>query len=379
MWNYSQRDGLFLIAGVSIWIVTGAVICILVFLNPSHHTVTHVYHVATTNWIDHKNLFDNSTGMHYFPHFILLFAPFHFLPYPLGDMLWRAISVFLLAWGIFKFTGLLRKPGRPLFFFYATLLSITPSIGAIRNGQANVIFAAMTILSIVYLSSGRWGLAVVFLLVGFMIKPLGIVLMALAVLLYPEILWRLVSGLLVSIPLPFLFAERNYVSSQLIESLARLRSNAFTTEHRFADINGLLRTIGVGLSGNESLILRLLAALITALACVLFAGKRKEPDRSLLLYGIAATYLMLFNPMTEQNSYVIAAPIVSFYAVYYLKIKGNSLLGAGLAAMSISIGVLPEILRKVDGNFGLWWDPLMMILLILFLGYEGMLKRSPCA
>jgi hypothetical protein len=377
MWSYPQRDNLFLIAAASIWIVTVAVICILVFLDPSRHTVTHVYHTATANWIDHKNLYDDSTGMHYFPHFIVLFAPFHFLWHPMGDILWRAISVFLFAWGIFKFTGLLRTPGSPLFFFYVTLFSIAPSIGAIRNGQANVIFAAMTILSIVYLSSAQWCLAVFFLVSGLVIKPLGIVLMSLAVLLYPKILWRLVSGLLVSIPLPFLLAEHNYVFSQLMESIVRLKSNAFTTEHRFADINGLLRTLGIGLSGNASFMLRLLSALLTALVCFFIARKKKEPDRSLLLYGFTATYLMLFNPMTEQNSYIIAAPVISLYAVYYLKIKENTLLGAGLAAMSISIGVLPELLRKIDGNFSLWWHPLIMIMLILFLCFDGTLKRRP--
>ena len=29
--------------------------------------------------------------------------------------------------------------------------------------------------------------------------------------------------------------------------------------------------------------------------------------------------------------------------------------------MLVSIGLFPELLWRVDRNFGLWWDPLMML------------------
>ena len=32
-----------------------------------------------------------------------------------------------------------------------------------------------------------------------------------------------------------------------------------------------------------------------------------------------------------------------------------------MAFMSFSIGLFPEIFRRVDKSFGMWWDPLMML------------------
>lgn len=86
---------------------------------------------------------------------------------------------------------------------------------------------------------------------------------------------------------------------------------------------------------------------------------------------------MLFNPMTEVNSYVIVAPVIAFYAVHFLKIEDSPVLGWGLALSGLSIGLLPEIFSHAVRGFGLLWDPLMVIVFFVFLVSIVLSKWSP--
>jgi hypothetical protein len=67
---------------------------------------------------------------------------------------------------------------------------------------------------------------------------------------------------------------------------------------------------------------------------------------------------MLFNPMTEKNSYAIAAPALAVAAAVLLCRTATRRAGLFLAAVLVSVGVLPEFLWRVTHEFGLWWDPL---------------------
>ena len=74
---------------------------------------------------------------------------------------------------------------------------------------------------------------------------------------------------------------------------------------------------------------------------------------------------MLFNPMTESNSYVALGPPLALWS--------RSLFSAGcpvrawvLAGAAVTMGLLPTLLRPWLGNsFALAWFPLMAV---VFLG-----------
>jgi hypothetical protein len=104
----------------------------------------------------------------------------------------------------------------------------------------------------------------------------------------------------------------------------RLLTFSVTTNHIFADINGLLRTIGSPLPGGVSQLVRLTAGLATLWLWVTGAYRTKEPLRAFILLALSTTYLMVFNPMTEVNSYAIVAPALAVFAVYYLELEGRA-------------------------------------------------------
>ncbi|HET6514177.1 MAG TPA: glycosyltransferase family 87 protein [Thermodesulfovibrionales bacterium] len=371
-----NKESLYLNIGFSLWALTVLIICILVFIAPLTHTVVPVYHEAVERWGASKSLYTDTANYRYFyfPQFALIFSPFHCVPMPFSDILWRIFEAGLLVTGMWKMVKLLPSSDKESFFLCMSLVVLTPCIGAMRNGQANVLFAALMVYSIVALAQSRWWPAAVFMIFSLAVKPIGLVLILLAVIVYPLTIWRLVIGLCIFLLLPFLFADSSYVFSQYQQSLSYLLSSSLTAEYRFSDLNGLLRSLGIGLTGTVSQSIRIIAGILFAGLWWKGSKQMSEPERSFLLLGLTGSYLMLFNPMTEGNSYVIVAPSIAYYAIYYLKDKVNPKLGWSLVFMGLSIGLLPELLRPFVNYLGLWWHPLMMIFFLIFLSYKSLVS-----
>jgi hypothetical protein len=143
------------------------------------------------------------------------------------------------------------------------------------------------------------------------------------------------------------------------------------TEHRFADLNGLLRTIGCPLAGKASLVVRLLAAFLFMSFCFFGCRQRDEPSRALVWLGAAAAFLMLFNPMTEANSYAVLAPGLALFALMFLGVRDRR--GWVLVMMILTMGLLPNLLRPWLGNgFALAWHPAMSLLFVALLFWQAL-------
>jgi hypothetical protein len=233
---------------------------------------------------------------------------------------------------------------------------------AINNGQANVHLSACLLLSAICLTTKGWWGASIFLLLGAAIKPLGLAAAGLAVIAFPEILCPFMLGSLLVIFTPFLLGPTAYVKSQLIASANHLRESANVTENRFADLNGLLMAFGCPLKGILSTLVRAVAGL----GFMVFIWKHHHllPARRRALAWVAASsvYLMIFNPMTEANSYVILAPIMGLMT-WQLMEKGRKREAFCIAAMLLSMGLLPNTMHHWLGNaFALAWHPLMALI-----------------
>ena len=63
---------------------------------------------------------------------------------------------------------------------------------------------------------------------------------------------------------------------------------------------------------------------------------------------------MLFNPMTELNSYVILAPVLAALAIHFSRAPGSAGIGLDFfVVMLLSMAILPEAVRKWDPTFAL--------------------------
>jgi hypothetical protein len=300
--------------------------------------------------------------MNYLPTFVPIFAPFHLPSRVIGDLVWRWLAWSGLVFGIWQFTREEARPRRAVAL--ALLLGLPLCLGAMRNGQANAHLGAALLLAAVCLARGRWSLAVVCLCLSVAIKPLGLAAVGLAFAIYPRLWWRLGVGLVATLLLPFLCGPFAYVRSQFAAEFDNLKQCAVVTENRFADLDGLLRAVGAPLDPTPSLLIRGAAGLTLALFCFLVVRRLPARPRALGWLACATGYLMLFNPMTEANSYVALGPALALWGRSLF--VGEAVIGGWiLAGAALTMGFLPSALRPWLGDsFALAWFPLMTMVFL---------------
>ncbi len=360
----SKYDKRWLRLGLILWILPWLVITVMVVSRPTKRTVTPLYHDAVKLWEQRQSLYAGPYGMNYLPSFIPVFTPYHAFPVEVGDVLWRSTAFAGFAMGIWILT---RKQGGAKAFALVTLIGLPLCLGALRNGQANAHLGMTLLAAAACLYLKRWTLASIFLGLAVAIKPLGLAAVGLAFAAYPHLWWRLGLSVVGFLLLPFAIAPTAYVQSQYVDAYNNLRQCSEVTEHRFADINGFLRTFGIPLVGKASLLVRAGAGALFALLCFVFVRRQTDRERALSWLAFSAAFLMLFNPMNESNSYAIFGPVLALWA-WQFKIYDRRFLAWTLFAMLITMSVLPNLLRPWLGNsFALAWHPAMTALFITIL------------
>jgi len=356
---------------VLLWVIPMVVLTLLVALQPLNHSVSMSYHGATAHWWAGEDIYVGPAGMNYLPHFVILYSPFHFLPLPLGEVLWRCCAAAALGSGLWYLVRAIFRfdPERP--FLIATLVTMPLCLLSLRNGNANAQFGAVVLWSVVAVLNERWWPAAALMVLATAVKPLGIVLILLAPLYYAPLRWRLPLALVGLALFPFLFGRPAYVWAQHREAWHNLQACALVTENRFADINGLLRTAGTQFNTETSKLVRVLAGGLTAVLWCWGAPRLRRAWAGLWFYALATAYLMLFNPMNEANSYVILAPALGVWAALFLCDSEETTkrsFGWTLLVMGLTMGLLPNLVHHWFGSyFSLFWHPFMTILFLLLL------------
>jgi len=347
-----------------LWGIPLLVIFIRVAAHPTYRSATVVYHQAASEWIAGEPLYTHPLAYNYLPVFAPLFIPFHCLPLPVGDLLWRMLAAGLLASGLWRLIRQLTIDPWPAFLL-TTAVALPVSLSSFSNGQANALLAALMLQTVACLQLKQWNWAAVLITLAVVVKPIGLVLLLLVPLVYPQVLWRLIVAIIVLAVLPFGLGVPAYVLAEHRAFLANLQVCSEVTKHRFADINGIIRTFGGELAPDVSRTLRMTAGPVTA-GVWWWVGRRvREPQRGLLLYALVAAYLMLFNPMTEANSYVILAPAIGLWAVMASAVPGARPMLIGMVCISATMILLPTLLWAVCGNyFKLFWYPAMTIVFV---------------
>ncbi len=353
-----------------LWLIPCAVITIRVLAAPLKRTVTPVYHGAVERWQQREPLYAGPEGMQYYylPTFVPLFAPYHALPLRLADVLWRWTAMGGLAAGLWKFSRLMQgeseKEPPERAFFWLSLLGVPLCLGSLSNGQANAHLGVVLLWAALCMAEERAWACAVFLALAVAIKPLGIAAAGLAVMCFPRLWWRVGTAILVALAIPFLLAPWPYVQDQFLAASVHLRQSSEVTR-KFADLSALLRLLHVTLGWGASIVVR--AGAGAALALLSLGLLRRWPplERALAWLAAVGTYLMLFNPMNEVNSYAMFGLPVALWTWQAFQ-SGRERLGWLLASMLATMALLPTLLRPWMGNsFAQAWDSAMAT---LFLG-----------
>lgn len=320
----------------ALFVVTAAIIAA-----GSHRSVVINYREAALDWIAGRGLYNFSGigGFVYFPQAAILFAPFALLPEVAGEVLWRLVTVGVLAAGLLGFARLLGERSGKELFPLMTLAAIPLAWDCARNGQSTLAMTGLMLLAVVDIARSRWWRATLWLALAVAIKPLAIVLVLLVMAIDRPMRWRALAGMAVLALSPFAMQHPAYVMQQYAGFLknSTIAAHVAVVARGWSSPFNALQMAGVRVPEAVQTAIRLVAAVGTLALCWV-ARRRHDAARSAaFVFSLSVVYLLLFSPRTETNTYAMLGPAVgAFLALAYLVEKrfpeGNLVAVIGLVA-----------------------------------------------
>lgn len=281
----------------------------------SRRSVVPVYRTAAQHWHAGQNIYSgDGCGFVYLPQAAVLFGPLALLPTVPGEILWRSLAVGLFALGVYRWSEAAQRDPQISLFPLTTCLAIPLAWDCARNGQATLPMAGLLMLAIADAGRRNWTRATVWLAIGLAIKPLAVVAILLMGALQRELRGRLLVGIAVVAALPFLTQSPAYVAQQYVACLESLQSTAHLgVVESWAQPFSVLGMAGFTWDERSQSLVRALAAAGTLALCWQVYRRRSAAQDALYLYTLAACYLVLFNPRTENNTYAILGPAIGLF------------------------------------------------------------------
>jgi hypothetical protein len=142
---------------------------------------------------------------------------------------------------------------------------------------------------------------------------------------------------------------------------------------RFSDLFGIAWTLGVETPYDVQTAIRGVAAAVTLWLSWWGVREWGRVRGAALLLALAACYLMLFNPRTENNSYAILGPSVALFAAWALLVDRWRAVGWVLVAIVAGISGSYEITRGTN----YWLNPTLCLIFLAYLTYLLITRREP--
>lgn len=355
-------------------------------IKPGKRSVSTVYWTAARQWWAGQDMYGSKElsheGFHgflYFPQAAVLSSPLAFLPLGAAEAAWRAINLFVLAWGFWRLAALVSRHsfgGTGLWFGLGTLLGIPTLLGSAQNGQFNIIITGLMAHAVVELFHGRHWRTAALLALGIALKPHVIVFAMLACALFPRLTPKVALACLAAFAIGFIHPSPAYAWSQHESFILKMRVASRPPPGSNQDLVGLLYTLGLNPPLMFWWALRGLAAIGTLALCLLARKGFGTDDRgrlATLVYTLtlAILYIIIFNPRTEGPTYAILAVPVGFFAARELMVPIRAW-GIMLAALAILLGISHELVGPANP----WVRPALAIVFAVYVVSHVVTRRA---
>lgn len=377
----------------------------LLLFGPKRSPVNESYAHGAACWQAGEPLYDGGgCGFIYPPQAAILHWPFTRLPTVLYEFLWRIVNLGLFAAGVYRLAvccegvslthterirgtasgrksfatlptdALARSAAAPnqfplSLFLVMTLLTLPKTWTLALNGQATTAMAGLMLLAMADVAERRWWRAAAALLLALAFKPLAIVLLLLVAGLFPALLWRLALGGILFLSIPYLLQNTGYVTGQYALFLKNLDvASAVGQDMVYPSLFAMLHMIGLDIPVAGQTALQIVAALLTLATGWLVCRRFPAPQAAVLLYSLAACYLLLFNPRTENNSYTLLMPAVAAFTARALFVEKRLHRSLLLVAIVVAMTGGYEITRATTPRAPIVWPcPLACLVFVGFL------------
>jgi len=359
--NFLTKDNPIKLAWL-FWLLFTCIICVMVISSDHSRTVSLVYWLAGKSWLFQQPLYTG--GYIYPPQSAIFYIPLSILPFSLSEVIWRILSLGVFAYGLYQFSILTQaydtstqSKSLGFHFLIMTLVTLLVSFSSARNGQMHLLTTGIMMLAVAEIPAQKWTKVAILMLLAFTLKPTALVLLLLIGALYRPIAWRLIIGFIIFLIFPFLTQSPHYVFSQyeLFLKILQVRHDAGVKEE-FAQLFGMLMQAGWVFSAEIQTLIRGICAVVVLGLCYLIKKRASIIASAIWLFVLSMCYLMLLNPATEGNDYIMLAPAIGFVMCYAASHKNYFLVGFLTFLLVIFHGSY-YIAKALTPGHKVWIDP----------------------
>ncbi|HEY6011538.1 MAG TPA: hypothetical protein VIX18_08715, partial [Nitrospirota bacterium] len=163
---------------------------------------------------------------------------------------------------------------------------------------------------------------------------------------------------------PFLTQKPAYILGQYQAFLQNTitASHVGSVEKGWTTMFNALTVIGINIAERSQTVIRLVAAVGTLALCVIARRGQAAERSAIFVYSLAAAYLMLFSPRTENNTYAMFAPVVGLFLSSAYMIEKRMVPAVLLSAVAFILVIDRNIERLLTPLAGTSWvSPLMAV------------------
>jgi hypothetical protein len=310
-----------------------------IIMHDSSRSVIAVYRFGALQWIAGQRMYEMSGvgGFTYLPQAAILYIPFALLPPLAGEVFWRLINIGVFAFGLRGFSRLAGGRPGPDLFPLMTLVAVPLVWDCARNGQATLVMTGFMLLAVANLGRERWWRSTLWLSLAVAVKPLAVVLLLLVGAGERRMSLRVAVGAVALALMPFLTQHPVYVAHQYAEFFRNtsVSSHVAVLEQGWTTPFTALHVAGIEVSERIQTVLRVAAALATLL---LYGSARRRYDgaeAAVFAFSLAALYVILFSPRTENNTYAMLGPVIGVFLAEAVLTRGRSLEGVLLGGVTL--------------------------------------------
>lgn len=340
-------------------------IAVMVIIDPTKRSVSVGYmHAALRFWAS-EPLYnpEASTGFLYLPTFAVAYLPLTMFGLTIGDLLWRAMSLALLVFAMLRVIQRLGPKSKELELFgLGLLIGLVGAAGAVRNGQSTTLLTATTLLAFDASHDRTFAKAALWATLGVVAKPLGIVVWLLIGGTRPKALPWLIGFLAIALALPYAVASPTYVNAQYAAFVEVIRhiSPDMPGGASWADFSAILTVLDIPISHAAAYGIRAIAAVVTFFATLWLTRRTDYLTAAFLPATLACSYMLLFNPRAETNTYILMAVPFGLLAAYLLRETKPMAAGSAVVVACVGLGT-GAMGRWVMDTFDPWSKPLLLI------------------
>lgn len=354
--------------GIILTVCALVAIAVMIVIDPTNRAVTPVYITASAKFFTQDNFYtpDASAGFLYLPVFAELFFPLTLLGPVFCNLIWRTIIMLILSFALLRAIRRVNSGnGRFEILGFTLLFGIFGASGAVRNGQSTPLLLAATFLAFDAAYDRRFARAAIWATLAVVAKPLGIVVWLLIGATRPRSFPWLLGFLAIALLAPFAFANANYVYmiyEQFIATIMNI-SPELGRSARWTDFMAIVRAFGLSLDVRIVHAIQIVAAIVTLIAALVLMRKKDYLRAAVMPATLACSYMLLFNPRAEINTYILMAIPYSLLAAYLLCVRRKpfSALALGAACVALGTGALGA---RVMDIFDPWTKPVLLLFCI---------------